>query len=173
MNASKWFATATLALAVAVSGNWLAAGSAWAQRGVGDPSGVARAAVRPPLVEIEGVILGIETGPCQNTTGRGRIGTHLIVETPDQEQVNLHLGWAQAVIVEKLVAHLSAGDPIQATAFRTKRMPEGAYVAQRVETKSGAAFVLRDERLRPVWADSGRRGGFRRPGRGVGRLGPF
>lgn len=47
----------------------LAASAALAQRGVGEPAGVARQAANPGIVSLSGKAIGADAGPCKNTTG--------------------------------------------------------------------------------------------------------
>ncbi|MGQ9576765.1 MAG: hypothetical protein ACUVUC_15770, partial [Thermoguttaceae bacterium] len=133
---------------------------ALAQKGMGDLTGVARQAVGPELVTLSGKLLEIKTGPCENTTGRSPIGTHILLESRDGQRLNVHLGPAAAVA--DIVAGLKPGQQVTAKAFRTEKMPEGHYVAQSL-TVGSSTVLLRDESLRPAWA-----GG--RPGGGFGRV---
>ena len=119
-----------------------------AQRGVGEPSGVARQAVKPEVVTFSGKLTEIKTGPCEKTTGRSPLGTHLILETADGKKLNIHLGPATAVA--DLVAKLSVGQSLTVKAFRTDKLPDGQFVAQTV-TFDDNIIELRDQGLRPVW----------------------
>ena len=139
-------AVAIAVAATAVFG--VAAPTAHAQRGVGDPAGVVRQAVKPEIVSLSGKIIEIDTGPCKSTTGRSLTGTHLILETVEEEQLNLHLGPAEAVA--DVVAKLSVGQEIRVKAFRTERMKEKHYVVQSLTL--GKTTVELREGLRPVWA---------------------
>jgi len=151
----------------------VAAPAAHAQKGVGDLGGVARKSVRPEIVFLSGEIIEIRTGPCESTTGRSLTGTHLILETAQEEQLNVHLGPADAVA--DTVAKLSVGQMIVVKAFRTEKMKEKHYVAQSL-TFDKTTVELRDAGLRPVWAGrafgpqwpAARGAGFGR-GRGQGR----
>lgn len=144
----------------------MAAGLLWcfgstqalAQRGMGDPTGVARQAVRPELVSLSGKVTAVESGPCELTTGRAGIGTHAMLETQKGESLNVHLG--PQLAVAELAKRLKPGTALAVTAFRTDKMPEGHYVAQSL-TLGEETIELRDATLRPVWAG----------GRGAGRGG--
>lgn len=146
----------------------------YAQRGMGDSTGVARQEILPELVSLSGRLASVETHPCQKTTGRGVVGTHLKLETDEGEQVNVDLGWAAAV--EPIVRQLSVGQEVKVVAFRTDKMPEKQYVAKSL-TFGGKTMQLRDENLRPIWAGgrpawyaSKRRSGYEAGrGRGPGR----
>jgi intracellular sulfur oxidation DsrE/DsrF family protein len=142
---------------------------AQAQRGRGEPSGIARRSGIPELVVLSGEVREIETGPCEMTTGRALQGTHFLLETPEGKTVNVHLGPARAV---KFVAdRLSKGAAASIRGFQTEKMPENRYVAQ-IVTVNGQSFRLRDQGLRPVWA-SGRRAVRRGPVRSCrGRTSP-
>ena len=152
--------------AVALSSALLFALPAAAQKGMGEPTGVARQAVKPPIETMSGTIKDIKTGPCERTTGRSLEGVHLIVQTENGKTINLHLGPAAAL--EDVLDQLSAGQQITFEAFRTDAMPQDAYVAKSLKT-GDTAFELRDDTLRPNWAiaaQGGRGGG---PGMGAGR----
>ncbi len=144
----------------------LVAGSAWAQRGVGDPVGLAQQAQRPEIVTLSGRLVEIHTGPCESTTGRAFVGTHLFLETPDGAKLNLHLGPAPAVA--RIVETLSMGQQLVVQAFRTEKMKEQHYVA-RLIAAGDAKFELRDENLRPAWAQGPGRGAWGGAGGGRGR----
>lgn len=136
---------------------------AYGQRGVGEQVGMARQAVRPPVVTVEGKLVSVETGPCEKTTGFAGIGTHLMLEGENGQAVNLHLGPAAAVA--SYVEGLETGETIVAAAFRTDKMAADHYVAVKV-TAGDHSLTLRDETLRPFWA--GQRGaGLRRGGGGA------
>ena len=128
----------------------VAAATAHAQKGVGDPAGVVRQAVTPEFVSLSGKIIEIRTAPCESPAGRSLTGTHLILETVEKEQLNLHLGPAE--VVADTVAKLSAGQEIRAKAFRTAKMKEKHYVAQFL-TFEKTTVELR-EGLRPLWAQN-------------------
>jgi len=120
-----------------------------AQRGMGDATGVARWDSSPALTTVSGEIVAIETHPCENTTGFATSGTHLHLKTSDGDELNVHLGWADAV--KPIIDQIEVGDAATITAFRTEAMQEGHYVAQTV-TVGEETFRLRDEFLRPTWA---------------------
>jgi hypothetical protein len=128
--------------------------SAYAQRGMSEPSGVARQATKPQVVRLEGTLLSIEIGPCQHTTGHSVIGVHVILKTVDEQQLNVHLGPASSTA--SFVSKLTVGKPISVEAFRTAKMPANHYVAQKV-VAGDATMVLRDESLRATWAGGGPR----------------
>ena len=175
MNVSKLIrigALAAISIAFAVS-------PAVAQRGVGDQSGVARMPVKPEIVTLSGKLTAINVGPCEKTTGRGQVGVHLIVEptmpsadaTPETnkpEPLNIHVG--PAAMVQEMVNKFPIGTQLTIAAFRTDKMPADQYVAQSLKSDT-TTVTLRDESLRPVWADA--RGtdsaGVRGRGPGYGR----
>jgi len=134
----------------------------YAQKGMGDRSGVARLAVKPEVVSLSGTVLEVETGPCEKTTGRSTLGTHFLLETPDGESLNIHLG--PAVDVKFVAKALAVGSTVSVEAFRTAKMPENHYTAQSV-TSGDRTLVLRDENLRPVWAGRDAVGARSRPQR--------
>jgi hypothetical protein len=121
-----------------------------AQKGMGDPAGIARQGLQPEIVTFTGTLKEVLTGPCESTTGHYVTGTHLIIETEDGHELNVHLG---------------AAGPL--SAFQTDQMPEDAYVAKSV-TVGEDVVQLRDASLRPTWAGSAFRGqGNRGRGRGM------
>ena len=58
--------------------------------------------VKPDTVALEGTLSAIEIGPCQHTTGRSMVGTHLIVTSADQKKLNVHLGPTQSTKISLL-----------------------------------------------------------------------
>ena len=82
----------------------------YGQRGTGDQTGVARQANKPELVAIDGKIEGLKTGPCEMTTGRAKIGTHLLMKTSQGTDLNIHLGPVQAV--QSMVEGLKQGTEV-------------------------------------------------------------
>jgi len=126
-----------------------------AQRGMGDPTGIARRAVKPDVVQLDARVVSVETGPCAQTTGKSSVGTHVIVKTSQGQEYNVHLG--PAVMVREAAGLLVGGDSVRLKVFRTDAMPQGHYVC--VEMASGdRTVVLRDGGLRPVWAGRMSRG---------------
>jgi hypothetical protein len=139
---------------VVVLGTWLA-GAAYSQKGAGDATGVARQAEKPEIISLYGKLLEIKTGPCEATTGQSPIGTHLILETAEKEKVNVHLGPAAAVA--ETAAKLTVGQEIAVKAFRTDKLKDQQYVAISL-TFDKTTITLRDDTLRPVWAQCGKAG---------------
>ena len=167
---------------------WLAsAAPAMAQRGVGGDVGVARMAQPPEVVVLEGKLVEIKTGPCENRVDDPRqapIGTHIILESSEGKRLNVHLGPARAVA--EMVKKLATDQKLVVHAFRTDAMPEQQYVAQRIVAGDNQ-LELRDAAFRPVWSGGGQaaRGGQgggqgrnaagfqgRGPGQGRGATGP-
>ena len=136
----------------------------YAQRGMGDQTGVARQAVTPKLISLSGDIVAVLTQPCEKTAGVGRVGTHILLRTEDGKELNVHLGWA--IAVEEIAKQLTLGEQVTVTAFRTEKMPVGHYVAKSL-TSDGKTVQLRDDNLRPTWAGVGR--GYRAWQGGYGR----
>jgi hypothetical protein len=152
--------------AIALFLGLLCAMPAAAQKGVGEPTGVAGQAVKPPIEDMSGTIKDIKTGPCERTTGRSVEGAHLIVQAESGKTINLHLGPVAAL--EDVLDHLSAGQQITFKAFRTDAMPQDAYVAKSLQA-GDTTFDLRDDSLRPNWAIAARGGRGGGPGMGAGR----
>jgi hypothetical protein len=137
-----------------------------AQKGMGEPTGVARQAVTPPIETMSGTIKDIEIGPCERTTGRSLEGVHLIVQAESGKTINLHLGPAAAL--EDVLDQLSAAQQITFEAFRTDAMPQDAYVAKSLKA-GDTTFDVRDDSFRPNWAIAARGGQGGGPGMGAGR----
>jgi hypothetical protein len=110
----------------------------------------------------------IKTDPCEQTTGRSPVGTHVILQG-EEALLNVHLGPASEV--GDVVGMVRVGDTLEVRAFRTPRLPENQFIA--VSVKSGDQLIeLRDESLRPRWAGGGgRRGAQLGQGRGGLRYG--
>ncbi len=131
----------------------LLCGGAYGQKGMGDPTGIVRQGLNPPLTTLSGKLVSIETHPCENTTGYALAGTHLIVEAEDGTKYNIHVGPADAVA--SIVEPLTAGARIEVQAFRTATMPQDQYVATRLVLAADRVVELRDASLRPFWAGQG------------------
>jgi len=160
----------TLASAVLVA--MLFSTTGYAQKGMGDHEGMARQAEKPPIVRISGILQEIKTHPCERTTGRALIGTHLILKDSQNREFNIHLG--PTVEVADIVKRLSVGKEIEILGFRTEKMPADHRVAQAL-ILGGRTIQLRDSMLRPSWSRSGRyaesRGKNRRMVRLEGQVG--
>ena len=139
---------------VVTLGNWLV-GAACAQKGTGDATGVAQQVVKPEVTSLSGKIVEIKTGPCEATTGRSPVGTHIILETPEKQKMNVHLG--PATVVAETVAKLTIGQEITVRAFRTDKLKDHHYVAVSLSFDK-TTIELRDDALRPVWAGGAGRG---------------
>jgi hypothetical protein len=125
----------------------------FAQRGTRDPVGIARQAIQPEVVLLEGKLLAIDVGPCEHTTGHAAIGTHLKVQSADEKQLNIHLG--PATYASSIVRKLEIGKNVKIEAFRTPKLAKDHYVAKSLQY-NGETIELRNEALRPKWAGSGR-----------------
>ena len=114
-----------LGVAMALLLGLLFAVPAAAQKGMGEPTGVARQAVKPPIETMSGTIKDIKIGPCERTTGRSLEGVHLIVQAENGKTINLHLGPAAAL--EDVLDQLSAGQQIS-----VRSLPHGRHAAGRL-----------------------------------------
>ncbi|MCW8332110.1 hypothetical protein MD588_25285 [Photobacterium sp. SDRW27] len=137
--------------------------SASAQKGIGETTGVAQQADKPPVTHLSGKLLEIRTGPCENTAGKSPVGTHLIVQDKDGIKLNIHLGPENAV--DHIVDQLVIGQPLAAEVFRTERLPPDAYIAKSLLPDS-KVIHLRDDNLRPSWAYGKGQGQAKGQGRG-------
>ncbi len=126
----------------------------YAQKGVGDETGLARQAVKPALNSFSGTVVSVDTKVCEKTTGHGEIGTHFFLKTDQNETLNIDLGWSDADVVKGVAKNLTVGKQVTVVAFRTEKMPKERYVAKSL-TIDGKTTDLRDENLRPVWAGGG------------------
>ena len=141
--------------------------SVYAQKGMGDSTGIAQSIEKPAVTSITGKVVDMNVGPCENTTGRSPKGIHLILQTDEGERANLHLGPVRAVV--DLIDQLSIDEAVTASAFQTDNMPANAYIAQTVTLADGQRIQLRDDDLRPSWA--GTRGQAKGKGQGKGCCG--
>jgi hypothetical protein len=121
--------------------------SSYAQKGTGETKGISKQQLNPELLTIEGTVEKIEIGPCKHTTGKSVSGTHLLVRTTD-ELINVHLG--PTLEVSKLFSP-KKGTLITLIVFRTDRLPQDQYIAQKVII-NGETTVFRDGTLKPVWS---------------------
>jgi hypothetical protein len=119
----------------------------YAQTGTGETKGVSHQQLNPELVNIEGTVEKVESGPCKYTIGKSVSGTHLFVRTQDK-LINVHLGPTSEI--SKLLS-AKEGDLLAMIVFRTDRLPEDQYIAKEV-TINGEGIVLRDDTLKPVWS---------------------
>jgi hypothetical protein len=136
-------------LLVTVLAYSVVAQAAYAQRGVGQRSGVASRSTLPEVVRIAGKLLEVKTEPCQATTGRSSVGTHILLETTEGQALNVHLG--PAAEVADIAGQLVVGRKVTAECFRTEEMKENHYVAKSLKM-NGKSIRLRDDNLRPFWA---------------------
>ncbi len=161
----RWTRTAMVGLVACA----LTAPTALAQRGIGGTEGVARTTDLPDVVTLKGTVAKVETGPCENTTGRALTGTHLLMKGPKSKTLNIHLG--PTATVAFVAKELTEGKKVKVEAFRTKQMEKNHYVACAI-TCDGRAVTLRDAMLRPAWAGGGIvADGPGQTARGAGRAG--
>ena len=121
----------------------------YAQKGMGDYEGVGRQQIKPPVVRLTGIVEEIKTHPCEHTTGRAELGTHLIIKDTRNQELNIHLGPTEDVA--DIVRRLSAGKKINVLGFRTEKMPANQYVAKTL-ILGDQLIHLRDSMLRPYWS---------------------
>ncbi|NQT03762.1 MAG: hypothetical protein HQ580_17165 [Planctomycetes bacterium] len=128
---------------------WVAA--APGQRGMGDGKGVAQQRLKPRLVLISGKLQEIKTHPCEKTTGKAELGTHLILRDKHGQELNIHLGPAPEL--SETVKRLTVGRKLNLLGFHTDKMPPNHYVAQTLILGSHI-IQLRDSDLRPYWSNN-------------------
>ncbi|MCA9241411.1 MAG: DUF2202 domain-containing protein [Planctomycetales bacterium] len=157
----RTFTTATLAALVACG---LAVSVVSAQRGVGRQQGISRQADKPELVSLSGVVVEVKSGPCEQTTGRAAVGTHLVINTADGQTHEIHVGPQREA--ESLIKDVRPEQQISVVGFRTDELAEDVLVAKSLETLS-QTIELRDDTLRPVWAGGQGHGRGRGPQAGM------
>lgn len=123
--------------------------AARAQKGVGDPSGIARQTIRPEVITLTLEVIRVDSHPCKKTTGPAELGTHFYARGSGEKPLNIHLGPTDKV--REIADHLVSGLKIQAEVFRTDKLPESHYVAKSLQIEEGI-FQLRSADLRPFWA---------------------
>lgn len=148
MRKTHWYGRVIIAV-------FLFAGSAAAQKGTGEASGIVRQGIRPPVVSLSGQLLEIKTGPCENTTGRYSVGAHLIVKDEKGAKYNIHLGPKNAL--DPVLEQLVIGQSMSFEVFRTERLTKDAHIAKSLRF-GYRVVVLRDDNLRPRWASDQSRG---------------
>jgi hypothetical protein len=124
-------------------------GAAPGQLGMGDGKGVAQQRLNPLLVRISGRLQQVSTHPCENTTGKAVLGTHLFLKDKNGLELNIHLGPANEV--SEIVKKLIVGNELEFTGFRTDKMPPNHYVAKTLILPN-RIIHLRDTALRPYWS---------------------
>ena len=161
----NWFSElrASEIIVIAALAALLCSTAVYAQKGMGDYTGIAREPIKPPITRLSGIVLEIRTHPCENTTGKADIGTHLILKSSQNQEFNIHIGPAKAVA--DIVRQLSVGKKIEVFGFHTEKMPSDHYVAKQL-VFGGRSIDLRDASLRPFWAT----GSLHTQGRGKNRL---
>lgn len=139
-----------------------------AQKGIGGETGIARQTTLPEVVTLRGQIIKVDSHPCDKTTGRAPVGTHVLVRTRAGTELNIHLG--PAPDVKAIADQLKPGKKLTIDGFRTDQMPENHYVAKSLHI-SGTIANVRDDNLRPLWAHGRGKGAGARRGQGVRRGG--
>jgi len=119
------------------------------QLGMGDNKGIVQQRLKPRLVCMSGKLQEIKTHPCENTTGKAEIGTHLILKDKHGRELNIHLGPAPAV--SETVKSLTVDTKLDLVGFRTDKMPPNHYVAKTLILPNNIIH-LRDSDLRPYWS---------------------
>jgi len=125
------------------------AATAPGQRGMGDNKGVAQQRLKPRLVSISGKLQEIKTHPCENTTGKAELGTHLILKDKHGQELNIHLG--PAPVLSEVVKQLTVGKKLDLLGFRTDKMLSNHYVATTL-ILANRFIQLRGSDLRPYWS---------------------
>jgi len=121
------------------------------QLGMGDSKGIAQQRLKPRLIHISGKLQEIKTHPCENTTGKAELGTHLILKDMHDQELNIHLGPAPSV--SETVKRLTIGTKLDLLGFRTEKMPPNHYVAKTL-ILANHIVQLRGSDLRPYWSNN-------------------
>jgi hypothetical protein len=119
------------------------------QLGMGDRKGIVQQRLKPRLVRLSGTLQQIQTHPCESTTGKAELGTHLILEDKDGRELNIHLGPASEV--SEIIKRLTLAAKLDLLGFRTDKMPSNHYVAKTLILPNHI-IPLRDSDLRPCWS---------------------
>ncbi len=119
------------------------------QLGMGDHKGIVQQGLNPRLVRLSGTLRQIQTHPCESTTGKAELGTHLIFDDKDGQELNIHLG--PAIEVSEIVKRLTLRTRVDLIGFRTDKMPSNHYVAKTLILPNHI-IPLRDTALRPYWS---------------------
>jgi len=123
----------------------------YAQKGMGNNSGVARTNSVDEIKQISGELQEIITEPCTQTTGRYSNGTHLLVKTDENATFNVHLGPTKEV--SGMTGQLNTGEEIHLKMYTTEDLPENHYIVKEFTGKE-VSHEIRDANLKPFWADS-------------------
>ena len=119
------------------------------QLGMGDRKGIVQQGLKPRLVRLSGTLQQIQTHPCESTTGKAELGTHLIIEDKDGQELNIHLGPASKV--SEIAKRLTLRTRVDLLGFRTDKMPSNHYVAKTLILPNHI-IPLRESDLRPYWS---------------------
>ena len=119
------------------------------QLGMGDHKGIVQQGLKPRLVRLSGTLQQIKRHPCESTTGKAELGTHLILENKDGQELNIHLGPASEV--SEIVKQLTVRDRLDLLGFHTDKMPSNHYVAKTL-VLANHIIPIRDSDLRPYWS---------------------
>ncbi|MGM0497839.1 MAG: hypothetical protein ACQESJ_07975 [Bacteroidota bacterium] len=121
----------------------------YAQKGVGNNSGIARSNSVNEIEQISGELQKIITEPCTQTTGRYSNGTHLLVKDDEDETLNVHLG--PTYVMSEITDQLKTGEEIQMKVVGTEDLPDHNYIAKEIQSGE-EAHEIRDSNLKPFWA---------------------
>jgi hypothetical protein len=127
----------------------------YAQKGMGNKTGIARNNVTNATRKISGKLVKILNEPCTNTTGQYARGLHLIIKQNDQdvERLNIHLGPTSEM--SEITEHLKPGQQLELKVFKTNELPDDQYIAKSFTSTHGT-YELRNDQLRPFWAGNNR-----------------
>jgi hypothetical protein len=126
----------------------------YAQKGVGNQSGIGQSNTPAKPKQISGEIKEVLKEPCTQTTGRYDQGTHLLVESEVDSKdhiLNIHLG--PTAVLNEMTNQLKPGRKIQLKVFKTSDLPKNQYIAKSYVFNQNS-YTLRDADLRPFWANN-------------------
>lgn len=123
----------------------------YAQKGVGNKSGVARSNSVDEIEQVSGELQKTITEPCTQTTGRYSTGTHLLVKTGQGKTTNINVHLGPTKVVSDMARQLETGEKIRIKMYSTEDLPENHYVAKEF-TSGGEVYEIRDSNLKPFWA---------------------
>lgn len=121
------------------------------QLGMGDSKGIVQQRLKLRLVHITGKLLEIKTHPCENTTGKADLGTHLILKEKQDQELDIHLGPTSEL--SDTIKLLKVGTKVDLFGFRTNKMSPSHYVAKTLILPNHI-IPLRDSEFRPYWSNN-------------------
>ncbi|MEE4196368.1 MAG: hypothetical protein V2I54_01880 [Bacteroidales bacterium] len=127
-----------------------------AQKGLGNTSGISITAAPSQVIDISGKVEKVLVEPCTETTGRYTTGSHLLIKyagNGKEQLLNIHLG--PASLLSELTDQFMPGQEIKLKVYHADGFKKNHYVAKSL-FYDNELYELRDDFLRPFWANSGK-----------------